>query len=67
MAIEESEEVKGWRNAFLLLFLVAATFFLLERIVGFQLTFTFLFFSVYLPLVFTGAVYLLHVLRRLRR
>lgn len=67
MTDESTEDLKDWRNAFLLLLLVAAFFFLLDVLVGFQLTPTFVFFSVYLPLLFAGVVFFIKFFRRIRR
>lgn len=60
-------EERGWRDAFILLVAVALVLFTLDVLLGFQLTFQFLFFAVYFPIFFSGAVYMFKRLRRLRR
>ncbi|MDW8084253.1 MAG: hypothetical protein RMI49_03545 [Candidatus Caldarchaeum sp.] len=67
MTDREIEDARGWRNAFLLLFLVAASLLLLDWGLGFQLTPVFLFFSVYLPLAFAGVVFFIKYVRRIRK
>ncbi|MCS6785005.1 MAG: hypothetical protein NZ921_03130 [Candidatus Caldarchaeum sp.] len=61
------DDVRNWANAFILLLAVALSFFIMDMVFGFQLTPTFLFFSVYFPLLFTGIVFFVKLFRRVRR